>query len=442
MTKRDYSGAKAVVVGFGVTGRAVYEFFQNSGATVDIFDDHVSERVINDGEIIVKQIGVGFEQCVRDADVVVVSPGIPRSHQIFEIAENPMSELELAFRNTDTPILAITGTNGKTTVTTLISEMLTRGGFSNAAVGNIGTPLISKINEDVEFLVVEASSFQLATTTTFRPKVAAFTNFSPDHLDWHQGIDDYLASKSKIFANQSRGDFSVVNGVDEVVSKIQLPVHTKKITFGRGNFDFALSTDGNTLLHLGVPFISARDLKRALPHDLDNALASAAVASCVGVDFNSITQVLSDFNGLPHRVELIAKLNGVSYFDDSKATTPASVVAALKGFDSAVLIAGGKNKGLDLTTLNQVAENLRAVVAIGDSSDEIASIFSQHDHLKVAKAGSMDEAVALARSFAISGDAVILSPGCTSFDWYRSYVERGDDFKRVVTALAASGGGK
>lgn len=442
MKRMAYLGANAVVVGFGVTGKAVFEYLSGAGANVQIFDDNVSNRKDLKSDVPIQQVGPSFVSAAKAADLVVVSPGIPRSHMVFDLGVDAISELELAYRNSDTPMLAVTGTNGKTTVTTLISRMLSLAGYGNAAVGNIGTPVISKVDERFDYLVVEASSFQLATTKTFRPKVAAFTNFSPDHLDWHLGVDDYLLSKSKIFANQFEGDYSVLNGADEIVSRIQLPGQSTKVLFGKGDFQYSISADGKALEYFGESFVSTETMKRVLPHDLENALASAAVAHSVGISFEHIAEVLSEFEGLPHRVELVTTWDGVSYFDDSKATTPASVVAALKGFDSAVLIAGGQNKGLDLSPLSFVAEHVRAVVAIGHASEQIIEIFSQIDGIKVVKAESMDEAVALAKSLSIEGDSVVLSPGCTSFDWYRSYVERGDDFKRAVNALAHQGGGQ
>lgn len=429
-----YEDAHAVVVGYGITGKAVSKFLIDSGAHVVVYGDHIAEISPSD-QIEFSQVDERFPQRVKEANLVVVSPGVPRSHPVFSIASEPISELELAFRHTVTPILAVTGTNGKTTVVTLIARMLERSGFRAMAVGNIGTTMISSLGVDLDFFVVEASSFQLSTTTTFRPLISAWTNFSPDHLDWHQGIEHYLDSKAKIFANQGSGDVAVINGSDSMLGSVVIPLGVRIITFGLGDFNFGVSGDGQSLLCDGDPFVDLAQLPRALPHDIENALVSSAVAHNVGVKLADIGSVLKEFEGLPHRVELVGSIDGVRYFNDSKATTPASVVAAAGGFNSLVLIAGGKNKGLDLRPLKVLEPRLSAIVAIGESADELEEFFGSNETVRFAKARSMREAVELAREFARTDDVVLLSPGCTSFDWYASYAERGDDFRAVVNSM-------
>ncbi len=436
-----YAGKRAVVIGYGITGKAVTEFLQRNGAVVRIFDDNFDQLGLEDPQVMISAVDGELKSSVERADLVLVSPGVPRSHPVFEFAESPISELELAFHHTVTPMIAVTGTNGKTTVTTLITEMLTTSGLRAKAVGNIGTSIISMLDEDVDYFVAEASSFQLATISRFRPKVAVWTNFSPDHLDWHQGLDHYLASKARVFENQKPGDVAVVNEDDPVVSKVDLPSGVQRVGFGLGAFDFGLSDDGSALIANGVPYIRLSEMVRTLPHDLENALASSAAAFSVGAGLDHIADVLRRFKGLPHRVEFVAQIDGVLYYDDSKATTPASVVAAVAGFSSVVLIAGGRNKGLDLSSLASLTPKLRAVVAIGDSADELVAIFSKAGCTRVVKASSMAEAVSSARELALVDDVVLLSPGCTSFDWYGSYGERGADFKRAVGSIMSRRGG-
>lgn len=435
MSALVYAGKRAVVIGYGITGKAVAEFLHRNGAVVRVYDDKFDQLGPHDPEVMISAVDGQLKSNVERADLVLVSPGVPRSHPVFEFAESPISELELAFRHTVTPMVAVTGTNGKTTVTTLITEMLTRSGLRAKAVGNIGTSIISMLDEDVDYFVVEASSFQLATISRFRPKVAVWTNFSPDHLDWHQGLDHYLASKARVFENQRPGDIAVVNEGDAVVSKVDLPSGVQRVGFGLGNFDFGLSDDGSALIANGVPYLRLSEMVRTLPHDLENALASSAAASSVGAGLDQIADVLRGFKGLPHRVEFVAQVDGVSYYNDSKATTPASVMAAVAGFSSVVLIAGGRNKGLDLSPLAALAPRLRAVVAIGDSADDLVAVFSKAGRVRVVKASSMAEAVSSARELALADDVVLLSPGCTSFDWYGSYGERGDDFRRAVGSM-------
>lgn len=438
MSEFSYAGAKAIVIGYGLTGRAVSSFLMSRGSQVLVFDDN-PDLSRGGQDIEVRKVGDDFQRILSNADLVVVSPGVPRSHPVYLSEVEPISELELAYRSCNIPMVAVTGTNGKTTVTTLVSKMLSSAGYRVAAVGNIGTPAISVVEKELDFLVVEASSFQLATTKHFRPRVAAWTNFTPDHLDWHVGIDDYWSSKAKIFSNLEAGDSAVLNGNDPSVMAAMIPRVVKPVRFGDGDFEFSI-LDSQYLASYGVPYVALSDLPRRLPHDLENALASSAIVESLGVDLGIIADVLVNFKGLPHRVELVGTIEGVSYFNDSKATTPASVVAALSGFESAVLIAGGKNKGLDLSPLRTIAPNLRGVISIGDAADEVAAIFSGIPDLPVLTSSSMREAVFAARSLAKVGDAVILSPGCTSFDWYGSYGERGEDFRNIVLSMTSEGG--
>lgn len=438
MSEAPYAGARAVVIGYGLTGKAVSLFLKNHGSQVLVFDDNPSLQPVGD-DVEVRKVGEDFQRIVSEADLVVVSPGVPRSHQVYSSEVEIISELELAYRSCNIPMVAVTGTNGKTTVTTLVTQMLASAGYRVEAVGNIGTPVVSVVEKELDFLVVEASSFQLATTKHFRPRVAAWTNFTPDHLDWHVDIDDYWSSKAKIFSNQGAGDSAVVNGNDPAVMAVTISESVETIRFGKGDFEFSV-LDNRYLASQGKPYIALSDLPRRFPHDLENALASSAIVDTLGVDLNIAAGVLSNFRGLPHRVELVATIDGISYYNDSKATTPASVVAALSGFESAVLIAGGRNKGLDLSPLRTIAANLKAVVSIGDSSEEVKAVFSGLAGLTVLTADSMKEAVFAARSLARAGEAVILSPGCTSFDWYGSYGERGEDFRQIVLSMTSEGG--
>lgn len=434
MTVPDYDSKSCVVVGYGQTGRAVAAFLQENGGNVVVYDDRAQDLEQGSPDVEIRKVDKRFAIVARTADLVVVSPGVPLSHPVFKSGAKPISEIELAFRHTDVPMIAVTGTNGKTTVTTLISDMLSRAGFRVKAVGNIGTSIISHLEEQVDYFIVEASSFQLATVDAFRPKVAVWTNFSPDHLDWHQSLDNYHSSKARIFSNQVGGDFAVVNGGDPAVSPAPVQSGVVRLTFGTGNFDFGVSADGKSLTYDGNAFVEISDLKRRLPHELENGLASAAAAWCVGASLDTVAESLRAFSGLPHRVEFVANYKGVNYFNDSKATTPASVVAAVGGFESVILIAGGKNKGLDLSLLKSVAPRLKGVIAIGDSAPEITELFAGSS-FDVEQGESMAAAISIAGSIAESGDTVLLSPGCTSFDWYCSYAERGDDFRRLVLDL-------
>lgn len=411
----------ALVVGMGVTGQAVERHLRAQGWDVETYDDQPGKGTATD-----------LPAAVAAADLVVVSPGVPASHAVYRLAAEHevalVSEIELASRAAAMPIIAVTGTNGKTTVTTMIAAMLNEAGRIAAAAGNIGVPLIEAVAQPVDALVVEVSSFQLEYTDSFRPAVAVWLNFSSDHLDWHPTLDHYAAAKARIWANQKAHDVAVVNADDDVVMNAAAAAPSRVVTFGetgdwRATADELLAPDGEVV-------IPARDLPRSFPHDIANALAATAAAVEAGASLDSCRSVLASFAGLPHRVQLVSDAGGVRWYDDSKATTPASVVAALEGFDSVVLIAGGRNKGIDLTALRAGADHVRAVVAIGDAADEVAAAFDGLAPVIVAR--SMEQAVDEAAARANPGDAVLLSPGCASFDWYRNYAERGDDFTRIV----------
>jgi UDP-N-acetylmuramoylalanine--D-glutamate ligase len=447
--------SRAVVLGLAVTGQAAARRLLERGWEVVAVDDRPSDATRSSAA----ELGVGLveapsperlESLAVEADLIVVSPGVPARHPVFALkATTPVvSEIELASTWTQAKLVAVTGTNGKTTVVTLVADMLRRSGLRAAAAGNIGDPLVDMVNTDAEVLVVEVSSFQLALSHTFRPAVATWLNFSPDHLDWHPDLDDYRRAKARIWAQQRAEDAAVVNLDDPVVTSTatqgdtRVPGRLFGFSLGRS----AESTegiptyrdDGRSLLSPeGDEIVSVALLNRALPHDRSNALAAVATARLAGAGLAECRQTLLEFRGLPHRVVQVGDSGGVRFYDDSKATTPASVLAAVSGFDSVVLIAGGRNKGLDLSVLAEQAERVRAVVAIGEAADEVASAFA--GLRPVVKATSMREAVARAADAARPGDAVLLSPGCASFDWYNSYAERGDDFAAAVAELSGSG---
>ncbi|MGH9154991.1 MAG: UDP-N-acetylmuramoyl-L-alanine--D-glutamate ligase, partial [Acidimicrobiales bacterium] len=362
-----------------------------------------------------------------------VRPGHPAVAAAGRAGVAVRGEVELAWQAAGgRTVVAVTGTNGKTTVCTLVAAMLAAGGRRAVAAGNIGPPLIDAVAGDAEVLVVEVSSFQLYWTHAFRPDVAVWLNLAEDHLDWHPDMDHYAAAKSRIWANQRAGDVAVVNAEDGAVMRAAEGAASRPVTFGleRGEYHLA---DG-WLRGPEGDLLAVADLARRQPHDVANGLAAVAAARAAGVPVEHCAAALSTFAGLPHRVQLVGRDGTVSFYDDSKATTPASVLAALAGFPSAVLIAGGRNKGLDLSVLRSGADHVRAVVAIGESAPEVAAAFA--GAVPVETAPSMAAAVSAARRAAHEGDAVLLSPGCASYDWYRSYVERGDHFSACVRALA------
>ena len=430
---------RALVVGLGTSGEAVARHLLARRVAVVAVDDDPGEG----GRRNARRLGVDLveapsaedlDRLVAAADLVVPSPGVPASHPVFPLARARgvavRAEVELAFRATDRPVVAVTGTNGKTTVTTLVTRMLDASGVAAVAGGNIGLPLCDAVERDVEVVVAEVSSFQLQFVETFRPAVAVWLNLAQDHLDWHPDLASYVAAKARIWARQRPSDVAVVNADDPIVMGAAESAPSAVVTFGAAG-DY-LVADGVLRAPAG-DILPVAALPRALPHDVANALAASAAALAGGATLEGVRSALAGFGGLPHRLTLVAEAGGVRWYDDSKATNPHAALAAVCGFDSVVLLAGGRNKGLDLRPLAGAADRVRSVVAIGEAAAEVGSAFAGVRPVRVAE--SMDGAVRLAAAEAAPGDAVLLSPGCASFDWYESYAARGDDFARAVHRL-------
>ncbi len=433
------SGGSVLVVGLGVAGRAVARQLVRRGCTVVAADDAVDAAMREEAdrlgvELLASPSGDDLARIARSARAVVPTPGLPHHHPIFAVvpeATPVISELDLARHWDDRPTLAITGTDGKTTVTELVVAMLEASGRRTVGAGNTDIPLVQALDDPtVEVFVVEASSFRLDHTRRFAPKVATWLNFAPDHLDVHASLADYERAKAAIWRDQGPDDVAVLNLDDPVVAahRPSVPTVVTYDTAGAGDF----TVRGSTLIGDGETLLDADELWRDLPHDRSNALAAAATALRGGATVDGVRAALRSFVGPRHRVELVGESGSVRWFDDSKATTPHAVVAAVRGFRSVVLIAGGRNKGLDLGPLGEVIGHVRAVVAVGEAAGDVAAVFD--GRRPVVHAASMADAVEAAAALAEPGDAVLLSPACASFDWYGSYGERGDDFAAAVRA--------
>ncbi len=439
-----------LVVGLGITGRAVVKALVQRGESVLAVDDRPSDTAA--AELAAMGVDAVFapdvdrlRALVRASSAVLPAPGLPARHPLFDLAGDEgvpvLSEFDLAARWDDRPCLAITGTDGKTTVTTLACAMLEASGVSAGNVGNTPVPLVAAIDDPtIDVFVVEASSFRLDHSRHFAPAVGTWLNFAPDHLDNHRSLLEYELAKARIWRDQA-ADQVAVGGVDDpVVARHLATAPARQVRFGAGGDAGFRVVDGCLVTDDDTAICSVDELPRRFPHDLLNGLAAAATALNGGATLAGVRSALTAFSGLPHRVIDVATSGGVRWINDSKATTPHAVLTAVGAFPSVVLVAGGQNKGLDLATLAEVADRVRAVVAIGDSAPEIAAAFEGLRPVSVAT--SMDDAVRLAASLAQPADVVLLSPGCASFDWYSSYGERGDDFSRAVREhLERSGGG-
>ncbi len=425
-----------LVLGLGVTGRAVARSLRARGHDVVAVDDNPELATIEYAkslgiELVIAPELSDWSYLLEGCEEAVVSPGISDDHPFFAAAGRTevtlLDEYDLATRWDVRRRCAVTGTNGKTTVVTLIVAMLEQSGVRAAAAANTDTPMVAAIDDvEIEVFVVEASSFRLAHVHRFSASPSAWINFSPDHLDIHSCLDSYEAAKARIWEGIDSPADAVANLADPVVAG-----HTPAGSTGFGLPDSYCRIHEGRLLHGDDEVIEIASMPRQLPHDLLNAQAATAVAMRSGANLEACTKVLNDFSGLAHRMSLIAEYDGVRYVDDSKATTPHATLAALAGLPGSVLIAGGRNKGLDLTVLGSSSPS--CVVAIGEAAGEIEEAFGGRVPLQFAD--SMAAAVAIAGECAAGGGTVLLSPACASFDWYASYTERGLDFARVVAAI-------
>ncbi len=423
-------GERALVLGASVSGLAAARALEALGATVVLADD--SDEVRN-------RLRIRGYRVVRPEDVAgsrfalsVVSPGIRPARVAALGLKGPIvGELELGYRLTTTPITAVTGTNGKSTVATLTAAML---GSGVRAVGNLGTALCDVATEPLSRLVVEVSSFQLVWTETFRAPVAGVLNITPNHLDYHGSFDAYRDAKGLLVARLRPGDTYVRLLDDPVLDAIAVPFGVEVRTFGLGRGADYRVDEGVLIGPEGRALCAVDELARRAEHEVLNVLAAWALAEASGANLDEARRAALAFRGLPHRLELVAERDGVRYVDDSKATTPEAAVAAIRSYPRVVLIAGGRTKGTGFELLRSVAERLEGLIAIGEAAPLVVSALADLVPT-VYRADSMAEAVSLASAVARPGSVVLLAPGATSWDWYEDFAARGDDFARCVREL-------
>lgn len=440
-----------LVYGLAVAGRSAARFLASRGEALVLAED----RPAADNAAFAAALGAELLEgpdaamnCARRMKEfirLVPSPGVPESHPVIVSALRAgvevVSEIELAYRHEQAsgaprPVVAITGTDGKTTTTLMAAAMMSASGHKAAAVGNTETPWVDALDEAHDCFAVECSSFRLQYTRDFRADASTWLNLAPDHLDWHRDLDSYRGAKARIWAAARGGDVAVAPVRDESILKNARSTPARVVTFGLESGDYRVENGALVSPHGRI--VDVGQLSRALPHDLTNALAASALVLESGIGtVEGVANALAKYHHAPHRIQLVGEIDGVSYYDDSKATSPHAAQAALTSFDRIVLIAGGKNKGLDLSSMASQPQRMRAVVAIGYSSDLIEAAFS--GICRVQRAESMGDAVDCARRLAEPGDVVLLSPGCTSYDWYSNYGERGDDFAECVRNLMKEG---
>jgi UDP-N-acetylmuramoylalanine--D-glutamate ligase len=444
---------RALVIGSGKSGFAAARFLHGLGCAVALSDkapeaalDKKMVKWLRDRGIFCETGGHQISTFL-DTDLIVVSPGVPLDMPELAAARAAgieiVGELGLGAAYLRIPIVAVTGTNGKTTVTKLIGELLQAAGRKVFVGGNIGTPLVDYLlgDQGAEIAVLEVSSYQLDTAGKFRPDVALLLNISPDHLDRYPTYDDYAASKMKIFANQQADDLAVLNADDEdIARRLQTdPVPARTVWFGRElhGRPGAVARDGEIVLQ----DMFAGEERFPLPPSLnkapnrENAMAAVLAARIMACSQEAINRGLAEFKRPPHRLFKVSEINGVSYFDDSKATNVGAVRTALEGMSQPViLIAGGRDKGGDYQYLAEsVRSKVKKLILIGEAREKMAAALGELTSCEMAD--SLEEAVLKAARSAVKGDAVLLSPACASFDMFQSYADRGEKFQNLVRNL-------
>jgi UDP-N-acetylmuramoylalanine--D-glutamate ligase len=444
-------GKRVLVVGLGQSGIAVARLCAGCGALVTV-TDRKDERALAPAlaalpESVRRELGGHRVDSFVGCDLIVVSPGVPELPELAAARAAGVEitgEIELASRFVEATIVAITGTNGKSTTTTLAGAMLRASGRPTFVGGNLGDPLAGAVGTPAAAVggvcVVELSSFQLETVRTFHPRVAVLLNVTPDHLDRYPSYEAYAATKARVFAAQHAADFAVVNADDPIVVR-----HTEGIPSRRLGFSLARRLpEGAWLegdeLQVRLPGAKVEAYPATLPalvgrHNQANALAALLASRLAGASQTEALRALGEFHPLAHRMELVAEADGVAYYDDSKGTNVGAVVAALEGFPRpVVLIAGGRDKGGEYGPLaDAMARVGRGAVLIGEAAPKIDAALSPV--VPVERAASMQDAVAAARKMAASGDAVVLSPACSSFDMFRDYAHRAEVFRAAVRDL-------
>ena len=453
----DVNNKRVLVVGLGKSGVASALFLKAKGARVTVSDSKPQDQlkdqipVLLDNGIAVETGGHG-ERTFRGQDLIVVSPGVPTDSpplvQARALGENVIGEIELAAQFFPGRIVAITGSNGKTTTTTLAGEIVAAAGYRVAVGGNIGTPAISLVEAATAdtIAVLEVSSFQLETIQTFRPQVAVVLNVTPDHLDRHRTFAAYADAKARIFENQRAGDFTVLNADDRTCVELATRTRAQVFWFSRTAEvkQGAFVREGRIFFrdHNGqreIMQVSEISLKGA--HNVENVLAAVCVGALLGCEPDRIRTSVRNFKAVEHRLEHVATIRGVDYYNDSKATNVDATIKAIESFPANIhLILGGKDKGSDYSVLNDLLQKrVKRVYTIGAAAAKIESqiVSSKNGGPEIDHSETLETAIRHAAEVAVPGDIVLLAPACASFDQFRNYEHRGKVFKQVVGSLAA-----
>lgn len=450
--KQDFSGQRVVVIGAGLSGQALVRFLLQRGASVALSDQRAADRIA--GIESLKQrpvrldLGGHSRELFEQADLVAVSPGVPLHCEPLALAASLniplLGEIELAAREIDQPLVGITGTNGKSTTTSLVGEIFRAWGKKTFIGGNIGTPLVEACGQDYDLLAVELSSFQLETIDKFHPRFGLLLNLSADHLDRYPDLESYYHAKLQLFRNMTASDYAVLNADDPEVCRLTEKLPSTKVWFSaQGKNIRGIRRQAEQLIWNWNGADTRLPLARLqLPgeHNVENAMAALVPALLQGCPAELAWDAVCSFAGLEHRMNPVRQLKGVCWYNDSKGTNVGSVLKSLAGLQPPVtLIAGGKDKGGDYRLLRPlIDEKVTELILIGEAAARMAEAFAGCSRIN--KAASLDAAVLLAHEVTPAGGTVLLSPACSSFDMFANYRVRGEEFTRLVNQLPAEVG--
>lgn len=442
---------KVLVVGLAKTGLALLKFLKTQGARVYVSEmkgaQELAEQKYLTSEGVTWEFGGHSVPFFLQAELIVVSPGVPLNLEPLRRAQGKgipvLSEIEIAFQFLKKPLLAVTGTNGKTTTTTLIGQMFKTAKKDAFVGGNIGTPLIEFVSgpQQEEWVVAEISSFQLEGIKEFHPHIAVLLNISEDHLDRYADFQEYILAKGKIFQNQGKEDFAILNADDPLTFQFAHQVAAEVFLFSaQRTVPVGCFLEKGTIIYQGADGrkerFSLEELQLKGAHNLENIMAAITACKICGFPTMAIQQVINEFRGLEHRLEWVGEIKGVKFFNDSKGTNVGAVVKSLMSFqEPIVLIAGGKDKGGDYTPLHDlIARKVKGLALIGEARERMVAAWGKLTDTSCFN--TLEEAVFWSFSKAAPGEVVLLSPACSSFDMFRNYQERGQRFKEIVHHLA------
>lgn len=437
---------KVLILGLSKSGISAARYLNKHGA--DVFITELREKKEDDIPVIeeLNSIGIQVEMgghsnvFIKDSYIAVTSPGIPPHSEIFKKIKEEgiqiISEVELAYQESRKPFIVITGTNGKTTTTALTSHILSEE-YQAPACGNIGNPPCDFLDTDIDYFVCEMSSYQIATSDSFQAQIACWLNFTPDHLDWHGGLENYFEAKAKLFKDPQAPAFAIFNGADEKLLEFSKNVNSSVFLFAKEVDDNCCYIKENAIYFKRnkdeEKIIDIKDCPLVGEHNYQNIMCAIIIAKLVGIDNEKIISAIKKFKAPEHRLELVREVKGIQFYNDSKATNPEASIVAIKSFNNVnvVLIAGGRDKNTDLTEFcKEINSHIKTVILIGEASERFAKDLNKNGFNNIIFEKTLESAID--KSIELNPQVVLLSPACASFDMFKSYEERGKVFKDYV----------